>query len=213
MSLAQRFSFRCLLVLKKKVAWFGGSFDPIHFGHLHLAMEMLERFDLDEVRFSPAYTSPFKEGKAVVSAYHRLEMVRLALEGVPRCRVWDWEAKQEGVSYTIDAIRALREEYLGGVELFLIVGDDHIAGFERWKDARYLATECHLLIGSRRMSPASVALPDDSVIKEAIVAGTVEMPLFEVSATDIRKRLMKKHYCGHLVPGKVLDYIVQNRLY
>jgi len=167
--------------MKKSVGFFGGSFDPIHFGHITLAVQLMESHKLDEILFCPAFCSPFKKSTPpVASGKHRLAMLKLALD-IPQFKITTIELDQAGPSYTIDTIRALQIE---GVRL--ILSEEAAAHLSKWKDTEQLLRLAPPLIGPR------------------------EVP---ISSTDIRARLKKKLYCGHLVPAKVLEYIHKHRLY
>lgn len=183
--------------MKKKVGIFGGTFDPVHFGHLNLAVSLMETCSLDEVLFFPAGLSPFKESaRPTASAEHRLAMLALAVAPVKKFRLIDWEIKANGPSYTIDTVRRLSED--PSLELHLLIGEDHLATLSRWKEADELI----------RLAPPLVAA------REGKGGGkTVKIPLFEISSTDVRQRLTQKKYCGHLVPASVLDYIQKHQLY
>ena len=175
----------------KKIALFGGTFDPIHFGHLHLALEMSERHGLDEVLFVPANLSPFKQQTPpAAAAADRLEMVRLGVAPIDTFSVLDWEIKRGGVSYTIDTLLQLQAE---SSELYLILADELLEGIHGWHRSEELLQMCRLLTGGR--SP------------------NAKMPVLEISSTWVRERIGSGKYCGHLVPAPVLQYIQANRLY
>lgn len=167
--------------MKKSVGFFGGSFDPIHFGHITLAVQLMESHKLDEILFCPAFCSPFKKSTPpVASPEHRLAMLKLALD-LPQFKITTIELDQKGSSYTIDAIRALA---IQGMRL--ILSEEAAAHLDKWKDTEELVRLAPPLIGPR------------------------EIP---ISSTEIRARLKKKLYCGHLIPAKALEYIHKHRLY
>ncbi len=186
---------------KKKIGFFGGTFDPIHFGHLNLAIQMLEKHQFDEILFCPAALSPYKRAESPkASGEHRLEMVALAIAPVKSFTLLDWEIKREGPSFTIDTIRALIER-LPDAEFHLLLGEDAEEGLALWKESDALLRLAPPFLATR-FSHSAEARPELTPI-----------PLLEISSTDIRERLRVKKYCGHLVPAKVLDYITQHRLY
>jgi len=200
----------------KKIGLFGGSFDPVHFGHLHLALEMLEKHGLDQVIFAPANISPFKkQAPPHTGASDRLEMVRLAIEPVRHFSLVRWEIEREGPSYTIDTVKKMYEEADQKGEawkLHLILGEDALEGLPKWKDAEALVRLAPPLTGSRTGSAHSFS--GYSKEMAAIVEeGITKIPILEISSTAIRDRLKKKMFCGHLVPGLVLDYIYSHSLY
>lgn len=187
---------------KLKIGIFGGTFDPIHFGHINLAMEMLESHQLDEIWFCPALINPHKIHKQTVSVEHRIKMLQLALQDVPKCKVECIEAGREGPSYTIDTIRALIAREAKNAltyQYHLILGDEAYSGFSQWKESDEIIKLVPILIGRRLLN------------QDLHIGPTTR--LMEISSTDIRRRIAEGLYCGHLVPAKVLDYIYANKLY
>lgn len=177
----------------KKIGIFGGSFDPIHFGHLNLAIQLLEKASLDEILFCPALYSPFKEHhRPVASPEHRLAMLKLIL--TPFFRVTAIELDRPGPSYTIDTVRALAHEK---GEYRLLLSDESSATLPAWKDSAEIVKLAPPLVGSRTGQGAHI----------------IQTPLFDVSSSEVRRRLKKKLYCKHLVPSIVLDYIEEFGLY
>lgn len=199
--------------MRKKIALLGGSFDPIHIGHLQLALEVKEHFALDEVLFCPAYVSPFKSKEGKVDPSHRLEMVKLAIEPIPAFSILDFEIKQEKISYTVDTLRYLKKKYKED-SLFLIVGEDILENFFEWREPEAILEMATILTGSRAPLKNTVTY---SKIPESyykiLEKGFCRIHNLEISATYLRERLQKKFYCAHLVPPKVLDYIQQHGLY
>ena len=189
---------------KKKVGILGGSFDPIHFGHLNLAISLKEACALDEVLVVPAALSPFKgNAPPVVSAKHRYAMLEMVLAPLKTFRLIDWEVHIPGPSYTIDTVRKLSQD--ASIQLHLLIGEDHMASFHQWKDFEELVRQASPLIGSREVGMIS---PQHNLLGKR-----VHIPLFEISSTHVRMRLFEKKYCGHLVPAQALDYIQKNHLY
>jgi nicotinate-nucleotide adenylyltransferase len=198
---------------KKKVTGFlGGTFDPIHIGHLHLAFEAKERFSLDEVLFCPTFISPLKlQENPVVTSHHRLKMVSLAIEGIPGFSLLDYEMNQEKVTYTVDTIRFLKT-LKPESEYALILGEDHLNDFFKWKEVEELLKLVSLKIASREgVAQQSKHLPLSD--QQRLQEGFFKIPNLEISSTYLRARLALKKYCKHLIPPKVVDYIEQHRLY
>jgi nicotinate-nucleotide adenylyltransferase len=194
--------------MKKTIGFYGGTFDPIHFGHLNLAVQLLEIHHLDEVLFCPAYCSPLKSASPPhASPQHRLEMVRIALEGMPRCRLTSYEVDRNDPSFTIDTLRMIQGEGKGEVKFRLLLSEEAAAHFDQWKDFRDLIRLAPPLIGTRSLPALR------SSLTETLCPGFTQTKIFDISSTEIRARLKKGLYCGHLVPGKVLDYIRVNGLY
>ena len=195
--------------MDQKIGILGGSFNPIHFGHIQLAIEMLEKHRLDRILFCPAAESPFKANSTeLVASDHRLAMVKLAIADIPQFAVIENELRRPTPSYTIDTIEELQVE-CPGAQFFLIIGDDAATSFHRWYRAHEIVSHVQLLVGARQGQLVNV----DPKIAEALKKGMTETKIFEVSSTEIRERLKERKYCGHLVPSKVLDYIYQNGLY
>jgi nicotinate-nucleotide adenylyltransferase len=182
----------------RTIGFFGGAFDPIHFGHISLAIQLLEINGLDEVLFCPAFCSPFKTyAPPVASPQHRLALLRLALERIPHFRITTLEIDRGGPSYTIDTLRALKGE---SAKLRLLMSEETASQFNLWKESEELSRIAPPLVGSRSPSHSSQR-------------GYTPTKTMEISSTEIRARLKKGLYCGHLVPPKALDYIHSHRLY
>lgn len=197
------------------VGIYGGSFDPLHLGHINLAVNLMESCALEEIWFCPARISPHKQDMAPTPSEHRLKMLELALSDIPDFKVLDLELKREGPSYTFDTIKKLLEiesESSDPRQLHLILGEDTLAGLERWHRIEEIVDMLPLLVG-RRPGNTNFNFSSNQKITEAVNSGLVETPLVDISATQIRHRLKKGLYCGHLIPHKVLDYIYQNDLY
>lgn len=192
-----------------KIGIFGGTFDPIHLGHLFLAVQLKEARQLDEIWFCPARLNPFKE-EGGVSIEHRMEMVRLAIKSCPYAKMIDIEAKREGPSYTIDTVRQLKKEYPKD-DFALLLGEDIICAFEQWEFAEEIAQIVPIYIGTR----TTTGKPEftNKIIEQAITKGWTPLPRFDISATDVRKRLKERQYCGHLLNQEVLDYILRFNIY
>lgn len=194
----------------KSFGFFGGTFDPIHLGHLNLARHILEKKRLDHIFFSPANYSPEKEGDPPVASNEaRKKMVELAIEEIPAFSVIDLELQREGPSYTIETIKLLMKEY-PDAQFHLILGEDLLFGLPKWKEVEELLRLAPPLIGTR---------PGDGVpklggsIEKSVNAGKVEIPIVEISSTDLREWLLQKKDCRDFIPSKVLDYIEQKGLY
>ena len=183
----------------KNIGFFGGSFDPIHLGHLNLAVQLLESGQVDEILFCPAFCSPLKlQAPPLASGFHRLEMIRRVIADVPQFKVSSVEIDRGGPSYSIDTIRALSKD---GVCYRLIVSQSTAASFDLWKESKELIRLAPPLIGMRGSDPVPPGFT------------AVQTELFDVSSTQVRDRIKKKIYCGHLLPTIALDYIEEHRLY
>ncbi len=194
--------------MSRRIGLYGGTFDPIHFGHLQMAGEMMTRHRLDEVRFVPAYVSPDKVDRPPTDAKHRLAMVRLAIEGIPGYLVDEREIERGGPSYTVDTVRAL-----GQGNFFLIVSDEVAAEMASWKEIYEILEKTTLLVGRRTAEIKEIPVTGDGKVDEAIKKGYTPMPVLDIRATTIRERIKNKESCRHLVPAKVLAYVYGNQLY
>jgi nicotinate-nucleotide adenylyltransferase len=183
--------------MKKKVGFFGGTFDPIHFGHLNLAVQLMEKGELDEILFCPANCSPFKTAHPPrCGAIHRYQMLVAVLADIPGFRVTPIEIERDGPSYTVDTLRQLKDPH---IQFRLLLSEEAAASFDQWKQPDEIQKLAPLLIGSR----------SDEKPKQ----GIIQTNLFDISSTEVRARLKKKMYCGHLIPAKALDYIIAHHLY
>ena len=198
------------MIKNQKIGLFGGSFDPIHFGHLNLALQIKRLAHLDKVLFCPAAVSPFKaDNPPKVTATQRLRMCELALEDVPGCEVLDLEVKRGGVSYMIDTVNAL------SFPVHLILAADSLPTLHLWKDADKLIKLAPPLIGSRHSISGSYDGDHFDVEgRQLIEKGRFKTQVMEISSTDIREMLGEGgHFLGHLMPRKVIDYIQKHQLY
>ena len=195
---------------KKKVGFYGGTFDPIHFGHINLALEIASAHQLDEVLFCPAAINPHKQGVPPnIPLEHRLKITELGIDGIKHFKMTDIEVNRKGPSYTIDTLEEL--DSLSKNDYFLVLGDDALKGFTKWHRYRDILKLAPLLIGTRY--PHLAIQSEDPILNTAIQSGMTKIPIMEISSTEIRNRLKKNLYIRHLVPDKVVDYIYQNHLY
>lgn len=201
----------------KKVGFLGGSFDPIHFGHLKLAKELADRNGLEEVWFCPAKVNPHKQEIPPVDIFHRLKMVALAIEEDPQFSLLTLEAERDGASYTVDTLQTLvkrEQESANPRQIVLILTDELIHDFIRWKDPKRIVETVPLLIGSRQNSSSNILnIIEDVEIREAMRKGWCPTDLLTISSTELRKKLAKGEDCEEWIPQKVLDYIAHHKLY
>ena len=199
--------------MKKKVGFFGGTFDPIHLGHLNLGLALLESQALDEVLFCPTALSPHKVSELPpIDKEHRKKMVELAIEPIEKFKLIENELHQRGPTYTVNTIQELLAEDASR-EIHLLLGEDSLEGLDSWKEIETLLLLAPPLIGRRprQLKNLSGYFPPD--LLRLIEEGQVTTPILEISSSHIRRRLAEKKYCGYLLPAKVLDYIYEHHLY
>lgn len=194
-----------------RIGLFGGTFDPIHYGHLRLAEEAREFASLDQVIFIPAHQSPFRTAQPLSPAEHRLEMVRLAIQSNPAFSLSDVEITRGGISYTIETVETYRAQY-PEAELFLVMGLDSLAGFLNWKEPEAIVSHCTLLVGVRPTHEPDKVLGAMPPTVRARVE-LVPMTPLGISASEIRQRVVEARTIRYLTPDDVIEYIYRNRLY
>ena len=197
-----------------KRGYFGGSFDPIHNGHIHLALELFEKHNLDEVLFCPTSQSPHKKhAPPLASKEHRRAMVTAAISPFPQFTFLDYVLQKSEPCYTIDTIRTLTEENRK-IKYFLLLGEDSVHNFSTWKEVDELVKLATPLVGSREkdLLPEEIENLSPELMK-LLKKGWTPIPRLEISSTWIRSRVQKGEYAGHLVPGKVWEYIQTHQLY
>ena len=205
---------------------FGGTFDPIHFGHLRMAEELAEALQLAEVRIIPAGQPPHR-GVPRTPAIHRLEMARLAIAGNTRFKLDDREVREVRASYTVDTLADLRAELGAQQPIWLLMGADAFLGLSSWKEWHRLFELAHIAVAHR---PGYRLVQSDALndgLREELerrqVSNFLEAPAgsillrpitqLDIAATDIRNRLQAARSVRYLMPDGVLDYIQKNRLY
>lgn len=202
------------LAVPLSIGILGGSFDPVHLGHLNLAMEMVEKRRLDEVWWCPAQLNPHKAGRApVLPPLHRLSMLRLALAKFSKFKIIELELARSGPSYTIDTVEQLLIDLQPGSQLFLIIGEDALIGLPRWHRIDELIQKAPLLVGRRVEEEQLAAITSSQALRRAIELGMTKTRFMEISSTEVRSRLRQGLNCRHLLPEKVMDYIEIHDLY
>lgn len=192
----------------QKIGILGGSFDPIHFGHLLMAQSACETLKLDQVLFIPAFCSPFKTGYKMPSAKDRLTMVKAAIKGNDLFSVYDGELRRKGVSYTIDTLKELKGIY-PKAKFYLLMGADNLRTFHRWKETAEILRLASLVVLNR---PGFDKDEADVSIRQWPYQ-TVNMPAVDISSSDIRHRLKSRKSIWYLTPKNVIRYIIENKLY
>lgn len=187
----------------KRIALFGGTFNPIHTGHLVMAELSRERYRLDEVIFVPSCRPPHKTIANLAPPKDRYAMVRRALRGNPFFRISDFEIKKRGKSFTIDTVTYFREKYKGA-ELFFIIGADSYKQLPTWKDIKDILKVVTFIVVNR---------PGYRERRGRIKHLSVTMPGLDVSSSYIRTRLKQGKSIKYLVPDSIIRYIEEQKLY
>ncbi|MPZ49176.1 MAG: nicotinate-nucleotide adenylyltransferase [Dehalococcoidia bacterium] len=185
---------------------FGGTFDPLHTGHLILAEASREQLQLDRVLFIPAGDPWRKSDREITPASQRLDMVRLATADNPNFEVDDCEVAHEGPSYTVDTLRSLSQR-LPEAELYLILGEDALADLPNWRDPAGIASQAMIAVVPRGgIGMPWLPFPASRLLR-------VEMPYIGISATELRRRSRRGLSLRYLVPAAVEAYIREQGLY
>lgn len=200
-----------------KLAVLGGSYNPIHIGHLLLADTVCSSLGYDTIAFIPAFLSPFKDGHRGCASEDRCAMVQLAIAENPAFYCECCEIKRQGVSYTIDTLRFLAEKYPQREgKIGLIMGDDLLAGLDRWHEAAHLSDYADIIVGNR----ISGSVTDSGIIPRmsgrtsgGIPYIRVSNALLPVSSSGIRAAITEKKAWRYLVPPAVYTYIIKHTLY
>lgn len=199
--------------MKKRVGIFGGTFDPIHMGHLIVAETIMDEFHLDKVVFIPAAVPPHKLGRHISGAGHRYMMAMLATCSNPRFQVSDMEMHRQGPSYSRDTLAQLTAEHGDDTDFYFIVGADSVENLHTWNRIDELLAMCHFVGASR---PG--CMPDMNRIGKrfgqlAAKIHCLETPELEISSTEIRRRVQQGRTIRYIVPEAVEQYIYKEKLY
>ncbi|MBL0387328.1 nicotinate-nucleotide adenylyltransferase [Tumebacillus sp. ITR2] len=193
---------------------FGGTFDPIHIGHLVVAQVAMEEAGLDRVVFVPAGVNPLKVGRQITEGHHRLQMVKLAIADNPKFAVSSWELDRSGPSFTVDLMSHIRAQHPND-ELFLIIGADNLRLLPKWKSVEGILEQATILAlnrpGEDLKSSCQMVLALYPHINECV--RIVDMPGLDISSTWLRDRLCKNLSVKHLLPAEVIRYSEENKLY
>lgn len=190
--------------MKKRIGIFGGTFNPIHIGHLHVAQIAQQAKQLDAVYFVPSYVAPDKQLDQNVSAQQRYEMVKLAVDGNPYFCASDFETKKKAVSYSIETVKHFRKKYPAPHELFFIIGADRIKGLPRWQSIDEI-------LGM--LSFIAVHRPGTKAVDSPYPVEFLPAPGLEISSTYLRDHTRMGRAVSYLLPESVRQYVKKYRLY
>ena len=197
-----------------KVGIMGGTFNPIHFGHLILAETAYEEIGLDRILFMPSKNPPHKDSTEVISEEHRLKMVELAVQGNPHFQLSTIELDREGTTYTVDTLAQLTKEN-PNTDYYFILGADSLIKLETWKNCQGVLDLCTVVVAGRDDLKTEDIQLKIQYYKDKYGARiiTLNMPSYELSSGFLRDRISKGKSIQYYVPEKVKDYILSNFLY
>ena len=200
---------------KLRIGIMGGTFDPLHYGHLVTAEEARTQFNLDKVIFVPTGNPPHKKNYSVSEPEHRFLMTVLAVMSNPFFTVSRTEIDRKGYSYAVDTVINFRKQYGSDAELFFITGADAILEILTWKNVQALMQECCFIAATRpgfnleELNKKSLEFPGD--FQRCVYF--MQIPSLSISSTDIRQRVIKGQTIKYLMPEAVQQYIYKNNLY
>jgi nicotinate-nucleotide adenylyltransferase len=201
---------------KRKIGVLGGTFDPIHLGHLIVAEDLREKLGLGEVLFIPAGRPWLKleQEKTISAAEHRLAMVRLVVASNSHFKVSAMEIERPGLSYSIDTILELKAKLGAQAEIYFIVGPDALAELPKWKEPARLVEICQVVgIGRPVHEQVDLRKLESSIPGASQRIMLVDVPQIDISSTDIRRRVARGLSIRYLVPEAVEKYIEEHKLY
>ncbi|PIW70492.1 MAG: nicotinate (nicotinamide) nucleotide adenylyltransferase [Ignavibacteriales bacterium CG12_big_fil_rev_8_21_14_0_65_30_8] len=188
----------------KGIGIFGGTFDPIHLGHLICAQYVFETRELEKIIFVPCNKSPHKKDIISANSNNRIEMIKLSISEIPYFVCSDFEIKQDDISYTVDTLIHFKKKY---ENLELIIGEDNFNTFNSWKDPNKIIELAKVIVLKRDRRENH----QENIYEKSVVY--LDSPNIEISATNIRNRIKNKQSINFLVPEKVQNYIYDNNLY
>lgn len=197
------------------IAIFGGSFNPVHNGHLHLALALEERFAFDRILMIPTNIPPHKPAHDLATGEHRMAMLRLAVEQYPFLVPDDRELRREGKSYTVDTLRELSREY-PEQQLFLLMGADMLTSFTAWKDYREITRLATLIAAGRTEEKDELFGMEraaDHLRSEGARVKICDIPVLEIASTMLRKSARRGDDLREYTPVSVAEYIQAHQLY
>ncbi|MGD2108642.1 MAG: nicotinate-nucleotide adenylyltransferase [Phycisphaerae bacterium] len=201
----------------ERIGLYGGTFDPIHHGHLIVARAIAERLGLDRIIFLPSATPPHKSTDALTDAPHRAEMVRLAIRNEPLFSYSDYDLTRSGPSYTIDTVNHFLQQLGQNAVVHWIIGADSLMELATWRDVATLVDTCRIVTAARPGSDDLDWQRLAPVLTEAqtrgLQSGVLDTPRIDISATGIRERVAEGRSIRFLVPDTVRAYIEKHRLY
>lgn len=198
-----------------KIGIMGGTFDPIHFGHLFIAQTAVDRIGLSKIIFIPTGQPPHKDHRLITNKYHRMDMVELAIQGNSKFQVSSIEIDKEETTYTIDTMRELIKYYGEKADFYFITGTDAFIKIETWKEYDKLLSLVNFVVITRKVMNHRVLDEKIELFTKEYNAKIIkiDIPVLEISSTDIRRRVKEELSIKYLLPENVEKYILENRLY
>ena len=200
---------------RKKVGIMGGTFNPIHFGHLLLAETAYQQFDLDEVLIMPTKNTYYKKMNNLVQAEDRVNMVKLAIEDNPHFVLSREELNRDGTTYTVDTLTRLTAQEPDS-RFYFIMGADSLYHLESWREPRKILSMAVILVAGREGSGIGASLRSQKEYLENKFDADIRMlrsPVMEISSNDLRRRVREGRSIRYLLPKPVAEYIYENKLY
>ena len=214
----------------RRIGLFGGTFDPIHNGHMKAALHSEEKLKLNHIYFIPAYLSPYKTQEIPSDPHHRCEMVRRAIAPHPHFSVSEFEINKKEVSYTIDTLKHYQGILSPDTELYFILGTDAFLGISQWKEVENIFAAVHLVVVSRpgyRFQPLAKILKNDKLAKEFVGLEEnkdyrhftghhiyfFELLTMDISSSELRGKIFHHESYSSFVPKEVEEYIQAHHLY
>ncbi len=199
--------------LQQRIGIFGGTFDPIHIGHLILAEEVHFQLGIDRVFLVPAGDPPHKQGRRLTTMNHRITMCELATADIDYISISRIDADRPGPHYTADMVRLMREQVGEDVEIFFLMGMDSLRDLPSWREAAWLIENCTLVALSRHDVKLEWAKLEDALpgVREQIII--LDMPEVEIASNQIQRRVRMGQPIRHQVPRLVEHYIYKHELY
>jgi len=187
-----------------RIGILGGTFDPIHFGHLYLAEKICQNLNLKKIIFVPTYVTPHKKDVDISSAIDRYRMVSLAIAKNKGFEISDIEIKRKGRSYSVETLKALRKRYGASAEIFFITGSDSLKDIDKWKNLKAITRLCKFAV-VKRPGFGLRNIPSNFIV--------LKISAKDISATMVRQRIKDGKGVEKMVPRSVRNYINKHRLY
>ena len=195
-----------------KIAVLGGTFDPIHIGHLLMGEQAYNSFDLDRVIYMPAGIPPHKVDKEISKSKHRLKMVKLAVKDNSHFNYSDWELKRDGRSYTVDTLNYMYSKYPDD-DIYFIIGSDSLRDIFQWKDTEYLLENAKFIVAQRPGFTLENIYKDERLRPYRDYINIMENMMVDISSTRIRQNVKEGYSIKYMTLPVIIDYIKRNNLY